>query len=95
MEKEAVQVTILGHHYSFKSDAADDVVRVADFVNRRIDEVLGTGRAADSLNAAILTLMNVAGELMQLRSEGGTQDPDTLERLEKLLERLEHAEPAG
>jgi cell division protein ZapA len=87
--KEAVQVTILGHEYTIKSDApAEEVHRVAVFVSERIKEVMTAGKLADSLDGAVLALMNVAGAYLRLRSrEDGAQE--AMSRLEDILRRLE------
>lgn len=91
--KQVAQVTILGQQYAFKSDTDPAAIeRVADFVNERIGEVLSSGRTADSLSAAVLAFMNVAGQYLQLRD--GNEAVLMQERLEKLLERLEEELPA-
>lgn len=91
--KQVAQVTILGQQYTFKSDTDPKAIeKVADFVNSRIDEVISSGYTADTLNAAVLALMNVAGEYLQLRE--GSEAVKTQQRLEALLERLEEALPS-
>lgn len=92
--KQVAQVTILGQQYTFKSDTDPKAIEhVADFVNSRIDEVIASGRTADTLGAAVLALMNVAGEYLQLRD--GNEAILVQERLEKLLGRLEEACPSS
>lgn len=87
--KHSVQVTILGQQYAVKSDAPpEEVQRVADFVNERIAEVAAARRTADSLNAAVLALLNVSGAYLQLRDRE-TEDGQAEERLRRLLVRLE------
>ncbi len=91
--KQVAQVTILGQQYTFKSDTDPKAIeQVAEFVNGRIDEVISSGYTADTLNVAVLTLMNVAGEYLQLRE--GNEAVKTQQRLEALLERLEEAFPS-
>jgi cell division protein ZapA (FtsZ GTPase activity inhibitor) len=90
--KQAVQVVILGHEYTIKSDAPiDEVRRVAVFVSERISEAMTAGRIADSLDGAVLALMNVAGAYLRLHNrEKGDQDISG--RLENMLHRLESAD---
>lgn len=89
--KQAVQVVILGQEYTIKSDApADEVRRVADFVSERINEAMTAGRIADSLDGAVLALMNVAGAYLRLQNKEGEQE--IIDRLESLLHRLELAD---
>jgi cell division protein ZapA len=91
--KQAVQVVILGQEYTIKSDApADEVRRVAVFVSERINEAMTAGRIADSLDGAVLALMNVAGAYLRLQAREQS-DQEVVRRLENVLHRLESASP--
>ena len=91
--RQVAQVTILGQQYTFKSDTDPKAIeQVADFVNSRIEEVISSGYTADTLGAAVLALMNVAGEYLQLRE--GSEAVQVQQRLEALLEKLEDASPS-
>lgn len=91
--KQVAEVTILGQQYTFKSNTDPKAIeQVADFVNDRIDEVLSSGYTADTLGAAVLALMNVAGEYLQLRD--GNEAVQVQQRLEALLARLEDIVPS-
>jgi cell division protein ZapA len=98
--KHAVQVSILGQHYTVRSEASpDEVAKVVDFVNEKISEVTATGRIADALNVAVLALLNLAGTHLRLQEERATlvtqppSDAQADSRLRLLLERLERACP--
>lgn len=99
--KHTVQVTILGQHYTVKSEASpDEVAKVVDFVNEKIAEVAASGRVVDSLHVAVLALLNLGGAFLRLQEERSTPvappllDPQTdSSRLLRLLERLEQACP--
>jgi cell division protein ZapA (FtsZ GTPase activity inhibitor) len=86
---ETLQIVLLGQTFTVRSDAsAAEVQRVAAFVNRKLAEVSG-GRSADSLHTALLTLLNVAGDYLQL-SDGGALESQSLEqRLSRLVRQLE------
>jgi len=91
--KQVAEVTILGQQYTFKSDTDPRVIeKVADFVNDRIQQVVSSGHTADTLSAAVLALMNVAGDYLQLRD--GNEAVQMQERLEALLEKLAEAVPS-
>lgn len=91
--KQAVQVTILGQQYMVKSETTPEEVRkVADFVNARLEEVATTSKTVDSLNAAVLALLNVSGSYLRLR-EQLPSDREIEERIRHLLVRLEQACP--
>ena len=92
--KNVARVTILGQEYAFKTDAdPEEIERIADFVNARIDEVVASGRGADTVGVVVLALMNVAGEYFQLINGGGNNAGDVQSRLERLLSRVENALP--
>ena len=89
--KQSVQVSILGQQFKLKSDAPPEQVhRVARFVEDQISQVTSSGRAVDSLQAAILALLNVSAAHL-----GGEPDPDSSEaekqRLGQLIEKIEAA----
>ena len=89
--KQSVQVSILGQQFHLKSDAPPEQVhRVARFVEDQISQVTSSGRAVDSLQAAILALLNVSAAHL-----GGEHSPDSSEaekqRLGQLIEKIEAA----
>jgi cell division protein ZapA len=67
----------------------EEIRRVADFVNDRLEEVATASKTADSLNAAVLALLNVSGSYLRLSEQGPTAE----ERIRHLLVRLEEACP--
>ena len=88
--KQSVQVSILGQQFNLRSDAPPEQVhRVARFVEDQIAQVTSTGRAVDSLQAAILALLNVSaahldGDTVSARNEDE-------QRLNVLVEKIEAA----
>lgn len=91
--KQTVRVTILGQDYSIRSSRSiDDVQKVAAFVDARIAEVLAAGATADSMNAAVLALMNVAGSYFELQQQHGDSQKIT-ESLLALDEKISLALP--
>ncbi len=93
--KHAVQVTILGQQYTIKSEALpSEVRRVADFVNEKLAEVMEGGRTSDTLDSAILAMMNIAGAYLSLHDEVSATEK-ARERLQLLVQRLEDVEAAA
>lgn len=84
-----VQVKILGRDYTLRSQqTAGQVQKIADFVEEMIAET-AAGRAVDTQDLTVLTLLNLAGQYLQLR-EGESQERQELqERLEQLIVQLE------
>lgn len=88
--KESIPVTIYGQSFILRSDSsAEEVRRVADFVNEAIDEVVATGRVADSLNVALLAFLNVAQTYLQLKDARQGEDQELIVRMNRLAQRIE------
>jgi cell division protein ZapA len=92
--KQAVQVTVLGQQYTIRSAMApEQVCRVADFVNEKIAEVVAASRAVDTLNTAVLALLNVGEAYLRLRDASQVSDEALTAQLQDLVARLEAACP--
>lgn len=96
-----VQVSILGQTFSLRSEASpEEIHRVAAFVNEQIAEVAAGSRTVDSLNLALLALLNVAGAYLRQQAgtvsssdndggnDGGPADKELEGRLGRLVERI-------
>lgn len=88
--KESIPVTIFGQSFLLRSDSsADEVLRVADFVNQAIDDVRVTDRIADSLHIALLAFLNVAQAYLQLHDARQGGERELIERMNRLTQRIE------
>lgn len=89
--KQSLQVSILGQQFHLRTDSPpEQVQRIAEFVEGQIHEITASGRVADSLQAAVLALLNVSARYLQ----GGSQEgmpPEALERLRQMVGRIERA----
>ncbi len=66
---ESVRVVILGDEYTVKSDTnAETTRKVADFVGKKMAEAPHNGSSRDKLKSAILSSMNIAGELFEYQA---------------------------
>ncbi len=66
---ESVRVVIFGVEYSIKSDADPDITKqVAQYVNSKINEIHEKTASRDNLKVAVLSLLNIAGELFELKA---------------------------
>jgi cell division protein ZapA (FtsZ GTPase activity inhibitor) len=93
MANQSTRVTILGDEYPVKGNV-DDVTthRVVEYLNQKIDEVRGKSATFDKLKVAILSALNIVGELFEYRSRNETveQQLTALEhRAEKLVARID------
>jgi cell division protein ZapA len=89
--KQSVQVSILGQQFNLRSDAPPEQVhKVARFVEDQIAQVTSSGRAVDSLQAAILALLNVSAAHLGDESSANNLKVDD-QRLNQLVEKIETA----
>ena len=91
--KQSVQVSILGQQFNLRSDAPPEQVhRVARFVEDQISQVTRSGRTVDSLQAAILALLNVsAAHLEGSQASTSSVAADQSHRLSLMIEKIETA----
>lgn len=90
--KRTHQVTILGQQYSLRTEAAPEQVQdVVDFIQQALAEVSARQKAVDTLDVAVLALLNVAGSYLHLRQSAALSE----RRLVELLEKLRRIIPDG
>ena len=68
--KRNIDIDILGHKYTIKSDEQEDhVCKIVNYLNEKIEEVLRTTKTVDTLNVLVLTSLNIAGEFFRIKDE--------------------------
>ncbi len=86
-----VQINILGREYSLRSQESEaQIQRVVDFIEERLAET-ASGKSVDTRDLTVLTLLNLAGEYLQLLGEQGRGVECQNNRLQQLVESLELA----
>jgi cell division protein ZapA len=89
--KKSIQVSILGQQFNLRSEASpEQVQRVARFVEDQINQVTSSGRTVDTLQAAILALLNVSAAHLDGDSTAGNLDVQD-RRLGQLVDKIEAA----
>ena len=67
---DSVRVTILGDEYLIKGDVdVDTTKRVAEYVNSKMEEIQAGVASKDKVKVAVLSAMNIAGELLDSRKQ--------------------------
>ncbi|PLX81168.1 MAG: hypothetical protein C0616_05585 [Desulfuromonas sp.] len=87
-----VQVSIGGVEYTVRTSLPQEkVAEVADFVERQLAMTASSAPTGDSYRVAILTLLKVAGEYLNLRSQPTRSglDADEGRVLKDLLDRVD------
>ncbi len=90
MDKQSVTVEIRGREFRVRTgDDEESLQRVASYLDETMTQVEERTGTVDSLGVAMLTALNLAREVVELRNGGqaslGT-DPERLERLIDLAE---------
>lgn len=67
---ESVRVIIYGDEYSIKGDAdIETTKKVAEYVNLKMEEVQNSVTSRDKVKVAVLSAMNIAGELLGFKEK--------------------------
>jgi cell division protein ZapA len=89
-DKSRVEVEILGHKYTIRSEASPDYVReLAAHVEQRAREIQGGTPSQDPVRLLALAALYIADELFRLRDEQASVDKDTSARLGALSRLLD------
>lgn len=88
--KTAVQVQILGHQLSIRSDADEKyILEVAQYVDRKMREVTEKLPVASVSKVAMLASLNIADELFKERSQQKNAGSQANGRAAELIKRLD------
>ena len=85
----SIRVTILGREYTLRSQGSiEQVEKVVRFVEERLAEMEAV-KSVDTRDITVLTLLNLAGQYLQLldSQEQGREQQDA--RLHQLVDKLE------
>lgn len=67
---ESIRVTIYGDEYSIKGDAdIETTKKVAEYVNLKMEEVQNSVTSRDKVKVAVLSALNIAGELLGFKEK--------------------------
>lgn len=88
---QSLQISILGQQFHLRSDSPPEQIRrIAEFVEGQVQEVTASGRVADTLQVAVLALLNVSARYLR-EGEAAGLPADATERLGNLVLRIERA----
>jgi cell division protein ZapA len=86
----SIRVEIYNQTYSIRSDGDSDyIMRLADFVDRRMREIANGTLTVDSLKVAILAALHVADELHRLKAVHESVDQQLASRSAECAEMLD------
>lgn len=92
---ESVRVVIFGSEYSLMGDVDGETTRqVARYVNAKMAEVHETTASRDNMKIAVLSALNIAGELFELKDkqENGARDiSEIMDRVTSISRKIDSA----
>jgi cell division protein ZapA len=92
---ESVRVVIFGSEYSIKGDVDIETTRkVARYVNSKMAEIHENTASRDNVKIAVLSALNIAGELFELKDkqETGAQQISTIsDRVALITKKIDDA----
>lgn len=88
--KKTFELTILQQPFTLKSEDDEKHVKsVADYVNKKMHEIVAGQKAVSTANVAILTALNIADDYCKLREKQQVMMSHWVQSLEDLVKRLE------
>lgn len=89
---ESVRVAIFGLEYQIKSDVDTDTTReIAQYVNSKMTDIDQRSSYRDHMKIAVLSALNIAGELFEFREKCNQQEQAIRElhnRIDFLTQRI-------
>lgn len=87
---ESIKINIYGRKYNVKSDSFSvDPQEVASLVDSKMRELSGVGAITSTTDLAILTALNIAQELLEIKKKTGEINEDDENRIDALIGTLE------
>ncbi len=88
--KGRITVDIFGNKYTIKGDADPDYIKeLAQFVDKKMQEVVRHTRTISSYKVAILAAINIADELYRIKADSEAAKRFVEERTANLITRIE------
>jgi cell division protein ZapA len=92
-----VNVKILDKEYQVacKADERAELLDSAEMLNLKMQEIRDSGKVSGLDRIAIMAALNLANELLQIRTDGQSLDTDVAGRIQAMRERVESALQSG
>ena len=96
---ESVRVVIFGSEYSLKADVDVETTRqIARYVNSKMAEIHENTASRDNVKIAVLSALNIAGELFELKEKqekGAHETTEVQTRVESIFRKIDQALKQG
>lgn len=92
--RQSITVHIRGRDFRVRTDGDEESLqRVAGYLDETMEKIERRTGTVDSLDVALLTALNLAREVVELRDEDRTASPGQIGRLRSLIDLAESALP--
>jgi cell division protein ZapA len=93
-KNETVRVMIFGEEYPIRGVANPEyILRVADYVDKKMREIASVSKYKSLDKLAILTALNIAGELIDLEEGNSSRLMNVEDRAKNILELIDSRLP--
>ncbi|GJL77636.1 MAG: hypothetical protein NPINA01_06250 [Nitrospinaceae bacterium] len=87
---ESLKINIYGREYNVKSDSFSvDPHEVANVVDSKMQELSRVATKTSTTDLAILTALNIAQELLEIKNKTGENNRNAEKRIDELIGTLE------
>ena len=87
---ESIKLNIYGRKYNVKSGSFSvDPHEVASIVDSKMLELSRTGAIKSTTDLAILSALNIAQELLEMKTKAGENNQNSEKQIDELIETLE------
>ncbi len=88
--KNSYEVSILNQKFVIKSDADERYVhRVADYVNKKLHDIMSSLKSVSTLRVAILATLNVADDYFKMRDRKKESSQAVEKKIKSILSMIE------
>ncbi|MBU0744266.1 MAG: cell division protein ZapA [Gammaproteobacteria bacterium] len=85
--KKAIDVTIMGQKFQVRSDSNEEyVVKIASYVDKKLNEVLQSTKSVASMQVALLGAMNIADEFFKYQDDRQKKLSDVEDKIKDMIE---------
>jgi len=96
VQNDSIRVKIFGDEYSIRGDVDSETTRkIAEYVDAKMIEIYEKGVSKDKLKIAILSALNIAGQLFEYKSiasERAVQLDVLSKRIEDITQKIQQSD---
>ncbi len=88
--KRTHEVSILNQKFVLKSDADERYVqKVADYLNKKLHDIMHNTKSVSTLNVALLAALNVTDDFFRMREKSKESQNNVEQKIKELVSFLE------